>query len=90
VRTKHQGMSNLCSMLVQLKQDLVIHELDESAKKKDVCDMVDARISQLVKQLLSTPYCTNFSFDIDRPHEQDKFDRAALYAMEASDDIPAR
>jgi hypothetical protein len=80
-------MSNLCSMLVQLKQDLLSHELDEHVKKKDVCDMVDARISQLVKQLINAPYCTNFSFDIDRPHEQDKFDRAALYAMEVSDDV---
>jgi hypothetical protein len=80
-------MSNLCSMLVQLKQDLVSQELDEHVKKKDVCDMVDARIGQLVKQLLNAPYSTNFSFDIDRPHEQDKFDRAALYTMEVSDDV---
>jgi len=78
-------MSNICSMLVALKQDLVRHELDDHILKKDVCDMVDARISQLVMQLISTPYSTNFSFDIDRPHEQDKFDRAALSAMETSD-----
>jgi hypothetical protein len=78
-------MSNLCSMLVQLKQDLVAQNADPLVTKKDVCDLVDTRISQLVMQLISVPYSTNFSFSIDKPSEQDSFDREALFAMEACD-----
>jgi hypothetical protein len=74
-------------MLVELKQDMLVHRMDDSVLKTDVCDVVDSRISQIVKQLISTPYCNNFSFDIDKPAESDAFDRVALFQMEASDDV---
>ena len=77
---------NLCSMLVQMKQDIGVCRTDGGVDKNDLCDMVDTRIAQIIKQLISTPYCTNFSFEIDTPAELDNFDRAALYNMEASDD----
>ena len=77
--------ANICSMLVQLKRDILEQRMDEGVHKTDICDEVDSRISQLVKQLISTPYCSNFSFDIDKPTECDKFDRAALFQMESSD-----
>ena len=74
-------------MLVELKRDMLVHRFDESVLKPDVCDVVDSRISQIVKQLISTPYCNNFSFDIDKPPECDAFDRVALSQMEVSDDV---
>ena len=79
--------ANLCSMLVELKRDIFCNRSDEYVMKDDVCDIVDSRISQIVKQLISTPYCNNFSFDIDQPPECDSFDRVALLQMEGSDDI---
>ena len=79
--------ANLCSMLVELKRDILQQRLDECVQKEDLCDVVDSRISQIVKQLISTPYCNNFSFDIDKPSETDLFDRAALLNMETSDVI---
>ena len=79
--------SNLCSMLVELKRDILTNRLDSNVFKDDVCDIVDSRISQLVKQLISTPYCTNFSFNIDTPSESDNFDRVALLVMEGADDV---
>ena len=79
--------ANLCSMLVELKRDILYNRKDESVKKNDICDVVDTRISLIVKQLISTPYCINFSFDIDKPAETDSFDRVALFQMEVSDDI---
>ena len=79
--------ANLCSMLVELKRDILSNRLDENVKKDDVCDIVDSRISLIVKQLISTPYCNNFSFDIDTPAECDSFNRVALLVMEGSDDI---
>ena len=79
--------ANLCSMLVELKRDILQQRLDECVQKEDLCDVVDSRISQIVKQLISTPYCNNFSFDIDKPAEVDIFDRAALLNMETSDVI---
>ena len=77
--------ANLCSMLVELKRDILQQKLDECVSKKDVCDVVDSRISQMAKQLISSPYCNNFSFDIDKPPESDSFDRAALSQMETFD-----
>jgi hypothetical protein len=76
-------------MLVDLKREVYVYRLDVHAEKTDLCDVVDARISQIVKQLISTPYCNNFSFDIDKPPELDTFDRVALEQMEASDDVCA-
>ena len=78
---------NLCSMLVELKRDILSNRLDCNVAKDDVCDIVDSRISQIVKQLISTPYCTNFSFNIDTPVECDNFDRVALLVMESADDV---
>ena len=79
--------ANLCSMLVELKREISCSRCDGNVLKDDVCDIVDSRISQLVKQLISTPYCNNFSFDIDKPPECDSFDRVALFQMEGSDDF---
>ena len=79
--------ANLCSMLVEMKREVSVHREDPTAEKNDVCDVVDTRISQIIKQLISTPYCNNFCFDIDKPPELDAFDRAALHQMEASDDV---
>ena len=79
--------ANLCSMLVELKHEMSVLKIEEGVKKNDVCDVVDSRISQIVKQLISSPYCNNFSFDIDKPPESDVFDRVALYQMESSDDV---
>jgi hypothetical protein len=79
--------ANLCSMLVDLKRDIGASRQDVQVLKHDVCDMIDTRICELVKQIISTPYCNNFCFDIDKPAELDKFDRAALLAMEMSDDV---
>lgn len=79
--------ANLCSMLVQLKRDIAVNRDDTQVLKNDVCDMVDSRICELVKQIISTPYCNNFCFDIDKPPELDRFDRVALHNMEASDDV---
>ena len=79
--------ANLCSMLVELKHEMSVLKIDEGVKKNDVCDVVDSRISQIVKQLISSPYCNNFSFDIDKPSKSDVFDRVALYQMESSDDV---
>ena len=70
--------ANLCSMLVELKRGIGFSRQDVQVLKHDVCDMIDARICELVKQIISTPYCNNFCFDIDKPPELDKFDRAAL------------
>lgn len=81
------AQANLCSMLVDMKRDVSVACDDPHTNKKDLCDMVDLRISQMVKQLISSPYCNNFSFDIDKPPELDNFDRAALFQMEASDDV---
>jgi hypothetical protein len=81
--------ANLCSMLVDLKREVYVYRQDVHAEKTDLCDVVDARISQIVKQLISTPYCNNFSFNIDKPPELDTFDRVALEQMEASDDVCA-
>ena len=78
---------NLCSMLVEMKRDISVHRADPHAEKNDVCDVVDTRISQIIKQLISTPYCNNFCSDVDKPPELDPFDRAALYQMENSDDV---
>ena len=78
---------NLCSMLVEMKRDILVHRADPNAEKNDVCDVVDTRIAQIIKQLISAPYCNNFCFDIDKPPELDSFDRAALYQMETSDDV---
>jgi hypothetical protein len=80
----HQA--NLCSMLVEMKHDIKVSRLDTHVDKNDLCDVMDSRIAQIIKQLISAPYCTNFSFEIDKPAEVDSFDRAALYQMEASDD----
>ena len=74
-------------MLVDLKRDIAASRDDDVVQKHDVCDMVDSRVCQLVKQLISTPYCTNVSFDIDKPPELDQFDRVALGCMEMSDDV---
>jgi 23S rRNA C2498 (ribose-2'-O)-methylase RlmM len=79
--------ANLCSLLVELKRDVSNSRLDAAILKHDVCDMVDARICELVKQVISTPYCNNFCFEIDKPPEQDSFDRVALQYMETSDDV---
>ena len=79
--------TNLCSMLVEMKRDMVVHRADVNADKNDICDVVDTRISQIIRQLISSPYCNNFCFDIDKPPESDSFDRAALYQMETSDDV---
>ena len=79
--------ANLCSMLVELKREIFVIRMDESILKTDLCDVVDSRISQIVKQLISAPYCNNFSFDIDKPVELDSFDRVALFQTEASDDV---
>jgi hypothetical protein len=79
--------SNLCSMLVNMKHDVVVCQRDVNTTKGDLCEMVDARIGQIILQLISTPYCSNFSFEIDKPSELDAFDRAALQQMEASDDF---
>ena len=79
--------ANLCSMLIDLKREILVHRVDTSVLKHDVCDVVDSRISQIVKQLISTPYCNNFSFDIDQPAESDAFDLVALFQMEVSDDV---
>jgi hypothetical protein len=78
---------NLCSMLVDLKQDLAKGLHDTTVTKADMCDTVNTRICELVKQIISTPYCNNFCFDIDKPPELDEFDRVALQAMETSDDL---
>ena len=80
------AQANLCSMLVDMKRDVNVARVDVSLEKNDVCDVVEARICLIIKQLISTPYCNNFSFDIDKPAELDAFDRAALFAMECSDD----
>jgi hypothetical protein len=79
--------ANICSLLVDLKREILVIRTDDSVKKDDLCDVVDARISQLVKQVIYTPYCNNFSFDIDKPAEFDVFDRAALFQMEQSDAV---
>ena len=79
--------ANLCSMLVELKREVFVNRSDENVLKHDMCDIVDSRISQIVKQLISTPYCNNFSFEIDKPPECDSFDRVALLQMESSDDV---
>ena len=79
--------NNLCSMLVEMKLDMAMHRADVNADKNNICDVVDTRISQIIKQLISTPYCNNFCFDIDKPSELDSFDRAALTQMETSDDV---
>ena len=78
---------NMCSMLVDMKREVSVHREDSTAQKNDVCDMIDTRISLIIQQLISTPYYNNFCFDIDKPPELDSFDRAALYQMEASDDV---
>ena len=74
---------NLCSMLVDMKREMSVYRIDVNTDKNDVCDVVDTRISQLI----SSPYCNNFCFDIDQPPELNSFDRAALYQMEMSDDV---
>jgi hypothetical protein len=74
-------------MLVELKREILVNRSEENVMKDDVCDIVDSRISQIVKQLISTPYCNNFSFEIDKPPESDSFDRVALLQMESSDDV---
>ncbi len=78
---------NLCSMLVDMKREMSTYRIDVNTDKNDVCDVVDTRISQIIKQLISSPYCNNFCFDIDQPPELDSFDRAALHQMEMSDDV---
>ena len=78
--------ANLCTLLVALKHEVSVLREDDVALKTDVCDAVDARISNIVQQLLCAPYCNNFSFEIDKPPEVDLFDRAALYQMEMSDE----
>jgi len=72
-------------MLVQLKRDIATNLIDPNVTKKDMCDMVDTRISEMTRQLISTPYCHNFSFNIEMPPELDIFDRKALYDMELCD-----
>jgi hypothetical protein len=79
--------ANLCSLLVELKRDVFNSRQDAAILKHDVCDMVDARICELVKQVISTPYSNNFCFEIDKPPELDSFDRVALQYMETSDDV---
>jgi hypothetical protein len=74
-------------MLIDMKREVHVSRHDGNVEKNDICDMIDARISQVVKQLISAPYCNNFSFDIDKPHEVDNFDRMALMQMEISDDV---
>jgi hypothetical protein len=78
-------MANMCTMLVQLKYDIKTQSTNPNCTKQDICDMVDNRISEIAKQLISTPYCHNFSFNIDVPPESDMFDRKALYDMELCD-----
>jgi hypothetical protein len=73
-------------MLVDLKWEVSTARLDDNMAKNDLCDIVDARITQIIKQFISAPYCNNFSFEIDRPPEQDQFDRAALLHMEMCDE----
>ena len=81
------SQTNLCSMLVDLQRDIATVRLDNLVLKNDLCDMVDKRVCELVKQIISTPYCNNFCFDIDKPPESDQFDRMALQYMETSDDV---
>lgn len=77
--------ANLCSMLVELKREVLVGKDDDHTTKNDLCEVVDARLCQIVKQLISSPYCNNFSFEIDKPPELDSFDRMALQQMEDSD-----
>lgn len=79
--------ANLCSMLVDLKRDIYNSRQDTAIQKHDICDMIDARICELVKQIISAPYHNNFCFEIDKPPELDSFDRVALQYMETSDDV---
>ena len=81
----YNNMANLCTMLVQLKRDIEMQSTNVDCTKQDMGDMVDNRISEILKQLISTPYCHNFSFNIDIPPECDMFDRKALYDMELCD-----
>ena len=62
VGCKMPPRANLCSMLVELKRDIEQQKIDECVTKKDVCDVVDSRISQMAKQLISSPYCNNFKY----------------------------
>jgi hypothetical protein len=75
--------ANLCSMLVELKREVLVNRSDENVLKHDMCDIVDSRISQIVKQLISTPYCNNFSFEIDKPPECDSFDRVFTSSLDS-------
>lgn len=79
--------ANICSLLVSLKREIEVSKEDDTMAKEDVCDVVLARIVQIVKQLISAPYANNFSFEIDKPPELDRFDRAALHQLEMSDDV---
>jgi hypothetical protein len=79
--------ANLCSLLVALKREIYVSKEDETMTKDDVCEVVQARIVQIMKQLISAPYATNFCFEIDKPPELDSFDRAALHQAEMYDDV---
>jgi hypothetical protein len=79
--------ANFCSLLVEFKREILVIRMDENVQKDDLCDIVDTRIAQIVKQIISTPYCNNFCFDIDKPPELDVFDRAALHHMEQIDTV---
>jgi hypothetical protein len=79
--------ANMCSMLVELNREVVVWKHDDTIEKDDVCNMVKARVVQIVRQLIATPYANNLCFDLDKPPELDQFDRAALHQMEMSDDV---
>jgi hypothetical protein len=74
-------------MLVDMKRTMEAISVDENVTKSDACDAAILRVSQIVKQLISSPYCNNFCFEIDKPPESDAFDRVALLQMEQSDGV---
>jgi hypothetical protein len=81
------AQANLCSLLIEMKRTMETSRDDATLTKSDVCDAAIMRVSQIVKQLISSPYCTNFCFEIDKPPESDLFDRTALLQMEQCDSV---